>query len=83
MTPFTPPTPLIGPHKPTPIRKIVRSRLRGEERIMDRHIEYLKEHPEDMEWLKRKLRPRFYDNLLAQIEARPREKEEDEKESAQ
>ena len=50
---------------------------------MDRHIEYLKEHPEDMEWLKRKLRPRFYDNLLAQIEARPREKEEDEKETAE
>ena len=48
---------------------------------MDRHIEYLKEHPEDMEWLKRKLRSRFYDNLLAQIEARPREKEEDEKET--
>lgn len=50
---------------------------------MDRHIEYLKEHPEDMEWLKRKLRPRFYDNLLAQIEARPRENEENEKETAE
>lgn len=50
---------------------------------MDRHIEYLKEHPEDMEWLKRKLRPRFYDNLLAQIEARPRENDEDEKETAE
>ena len=61
----------------------MRRRLRGEERIMDRHIEYLKEHPEDMEWLKRKLRSRFYDNLLAQIEARPRENEEDEKETAE
>lgn len=34
-----------------------------------------------MEWLKRKLRPGFYESLLAQIGARPREIEENARES--
>lgn len=78
--PFTPrPQSPVEPREPEPVRESVRYRLRATEWIPTRELDYLKEHPEDMEWLKRKVRPRFYANLLAQIEARPREDEEDQK----
>ncbi|BCS23937.1 uncharacterized protein APUU_40381A [Aspergillus puulaauensis] len=82
-TPFMTPPPSSEPAKPYPVRKMVRSMLRSVERVPDWHLQYITGHPEDMEWLKRKLRPRFYENLLAQIEARPREKEEDAKEASE
>ncbi|KAH8698362.1 hypothetical protein BGW36DRAFT_144683 [Talaromyces proteolyticus] len=59
------------------IRHIVKRRLRRMQRIPDRELEYMKEHPEDMEWLEKKVKPRFWSDFLAQIESRPKEKEEE------
>ncbi|KAH8425902.1 uncharacterized protein LDX57_003643 [Aspergillus melleus] len=75
--PFTP-GPYVPREKP-PIRRVVRRRLREAQRIPDEELEYMQQHPEDMEWLERKVKPRFWANFLAQIEARPREKEEEER----
>ncbi|KAJ5180069.1 hypothetical protein N7492_003279 [Penicillium capsulatum] len=75
--PFTP-----GPYLPRekqPIRRRVRRKLREAQRIPDEELEYMQRHPEDMEWLERKVKPRFWENFLAQIEARPKEKEEEER----
>lgn len=72
--PFTEPPP--GPYKRDPIREIVRIRLRKDMKIPAREIKYMKEHPEDMEWLERKVKPRFWSNFLAQIESLPKEEEE-------
>ncbi|KAL3478060.1 hypothetical protein BJX99DRAFT_256828 [Aspergillus californicus] len=79
--PFTRPPPSGVPRvrEPEPVRKSVRGRLRATERIPDHELVHLKEHPEDMEWLKRKLRPRFYARLVSEMESRL--KEDDEMES--
>ncbi|RDW93707.1 uncharacterized protein DSM5745_01029 [Aspergillus mulundensis] len=79
-TPFTP-RPRSPGRKERPVKKRVRDMLRAAERVPDAQLEYIQQHPEDMEWLKQKLRPRFYANLLAQIEARPGEREEDERDA--
>lgn len=79
--PFTEPPP--KPPKERPIRDSVRSKLRKDKRINDSELEYMKEHPEDMEWLERKVKPRFWSNFLAQIKSRPREKEEEERRKAE
>ncbi|RDW93706.1 uncharacterized protein DSM5745_01028 [Aspergillus mulundensis] len=73
-----------GEDKPS-VREMVRMRLRGLERVPNSELEYVRSHPEDMEWLKRKLRPRFYESLLKQIEDREMEMEMDhgEKESGE
>ena len=60
-----------------PIRRRVRGRLREAQRIPDEELEYMQQHPEDMEWLERKVKPRFWENFLAQIEVRPEKKEEE------
>lgn len=40
----------------------------------------MQQHPEGMEWLERKVKPRFWENFLTQIEVRPKEKEREEEE---
>ncbi|KAI9925862.1 hypothetical protein MW887_005668 [Aspergillus wentii] len=72
--PFTP-----GPDEPyekPPVPRTVRRRLRKAQAIPNRELEHLMVHPEDMEWLERKVKPRFWANLLGQIERRRKEKEE-------
>lgn len=49
---------------------------------MDKDLEYMKEHPGDMEWLQRKVKPRFWKEFLTQMESRPKEREEEEKRRA-
>ncbi|KAE8146783.1 hypothetical protein BDV25DRAFT_169609 [Aspergillus avenaceus] len=75
--PFTPRR--REPRERPPVRDIVRGRLRRTQHIRDRDIEHLKQHPEDMEWLQRKLKPRLWAKLLDQIESQPRRKEEEQK----
>jgi hypothetical protein len=75
--PFT--LPPWEPYEKPPIRETVRKRLRRVQTIPDKELEYMKEHPEDMEWLEKKVKPRFWSNFLAQIESRPRENEEQER----
>ncbi|KAE8155066.1 hypothetical protein BDV25DRAFT_126215 [Aspergillus avenaceus] len=51
-----------------PVREKIRFKLRGAARINDMDVDWLEHHREDMEWLRGKLRPRFWDQLLVQIE---------------
>lgn len=74
--PFTEPPLDPESYERPPIRKIVRTRLRKDMRVPDSELVYMKEHPEDMEWLEKKVKPRFWANFLAQIESRPKEREE-------
>ncbi|PWY78984.1 hypothetical protein BO83DRAFT_406610 [Aspergillus eucalypticola CBS 122712] len=63
--PFTP-----APYKPSekpPVRDIVRRRLRSARRIPVRELDHMRDHPEDMEWLDRKVKPRFWTNFLEQL----------------
>ncbi|GKZ31581.1 hypothetical protein AbraIFM66950_000156 [Aspergillus brasiliensis] len=63
--PFTP-----APYEPSekpPIRDIVRRRLRSARKIPVRELDYMRDHPEDMEWLERKVKPRFWSNFLEQL----------------
>lgn len=68
--PFTVTRSASGPWERPPVREIVRMRLRKAQRVSDAEVEYMVQHPKDMEWLERKVRPRFWANFLAQIEAR-------------
>ncbi|GLB07391.1 hypothetical protein AtubIFM57258_002725 [Aspergillus tubingensis] len=64
--PFTP-----APYEPSekpPVRDIVRRRLRSARRIPVRELDHMRDHPEDMEWLERKVRPRFWTNFLEQLQ---------------
>ncbi|KAL4911116.1 hypothetical protein BDW74DRAFT_142470 [Aspergillus multicolor] len=87
-TPFTPkPRSKSGQskeeeEKEPSARDMVRMRLRGLEKVPNREPEHVKSHPEDMKWLKGKLRPRFYESLLKQIEARELEKSNEEQQSS-
>ncbi|PYH66919.1 uncharacterized protein BO88DRAFT_427512 [Aspergillus vadensis CBS 113365] len=64
--PFTP-----APYEPSekpPVRDIVRRRLRSARRIPVRELDHMRDHPEDMEWLERKVRPRFWTKFLEQLQ---------------
>lgn len=58
-----------------PMRDIVRRRLRKAQFLSKRELDYMAEHPEDQEWLERKLKPRFWANFLEQMEKRAKERE--------
>ncbi|GLB11179.1 hypothetical protein AtubIFM57258_007599 [Aspergillus tubingensis] len=58
-----------------PMRDIVRRRLRKAQFLSKRELDYMAEHPEDQEWLERKLKPRFWANFLEQMGKRAKEKE--------
>ncbi|GAT30939.1 hypothetical protein RIB2604_03701480 [Aspergillus luchuensis] len=63
--PFTP-----APYEPSekpPVRDIVRRMLRSARRIPVRELDHMRDHPEDMEWLERKVKPRFWTNFLEQL----------------
>ena len=47
----------------------MRRRLREAQRIPDYEMEYMRAHPEEMEWLQRKVKPRFWESFVAQMEA--------------
>ncbi|GKZ32819.1 hypothetical protein AbraIFM66950_002452 [Aspergillus brasiliensis] len=55
-----------------PIRDIVRRRLRKAQFLSRRELDYMAGHPEDQEWLRREVKPRFWANFLEQIERRGR-----------
>ncbi|GKZ26313.1 hypothetical protein AbraIFM66951_002255 [Aspergillus brasiliensis] len=64
-----------------PMRDIVRRRLRKAQFLSRRELDYMAMHPEDQEWLRRKVKPRFWTNFLEQMERRGRqEKKENEEE---
>lgn len=65
--PFTPQRGKVR-EKP-PIRESVRGWLRSAAKVPTHELEYMKDHPEDMDWLQRKLRPRFWANFVHQMEA--------------
>lgn len=65
--PFTPQHGKVR-EKP-PIRESVRGWLRSAAKVPAHELEYIKDHPEDMDWLQRKLRPRFWANFVQQMEA--------------
>lgn len=55
--------------KEYPIRESVRDWLRCAAQVPARELEYMKDHPEDMDWLQRKVRPRFWANFAKQMVA--------------
>ncbi|KAB8266998.1 hypothetical protein BDV30DRAFT_55589 [Aspergillus minisclerotigenes] len=63
--------------KKRPIREIVRIRLCKAQIIPKKELDYMKEHPEDMEWLERKVKPRFWSQFLAQLNSHYQAKEEE------
>lgn len=52
--------------KERPIRKVIKYRLHCLESIPVPEIEYVREHPEDIEWLKTHLRPRLWRTFISQ-----------------
>ncbi|PWY87973.1 hypothetical protein BO94DRAFT_534977 [Aspergillus sclerotioniger CBS 115572] len=52
----------------TPVQRIVRRRLRKAQFIPLEELEYMRDHPEEMEWLERKVKPRFWGKFLEQLE---------------
>lgn len=78
--PFTP-KPSESRERP-PIPVIVRKRLRSGQKILGKELRYMAEHPEDMEWLKTKVRPRFWSSFLDQMD-NIEEKEAEEKKIAE
>lgn len=65
--PFTPQPGKV--REKLPIRESVRGWLRSVAKVPVHELEYMKDHPEDMDWLQRKLRPRFWANFTQQMEA--------------
>lgn len=59
------------------MRDIVRRRLRKAQFLSRRELDYMAEHPEDQEWLQRKVKPRFWANFLEQMERRGKQNEDD------
>lgn len=57
-------TPRTG--QPTPMREKIRSSLRLKENIFYEYLEHLKDHPEDVKWLKDNLEPKFWSRLEAE-----------------
>ena len=60
-----------APYEPSeklPVRDIVRRRLRSAQRIPVRELDHIRDRPEDMEWLERKVRPRFWTNFMEQLQ---------------
>ncbi|KAF2785783.1 hypothetical protein K505DRAFT_290765 [Melanomma pulvis-pyrius CBS 109.77] len=52
-----------------PIRRLVKSRLHYEEYIKRSETDYMREHPEDIMWLKAHLRPRLWRTFVAAMNA--------------
>lgn len=52
-----------------PIPKLIKSRLYCEEYIPISEMDYMREHPEDVKWLKDHLRPRLWTKFVAQMNA--------------
>ena len=59
--PFTeePPDPSKKREKP-PVRKLVKSMLYCDEHIPPEELQYMRDHPEELEWLKSNVRPRLW-----------------------
>ncbi|KAK6838761.1 hypothetical protein RU639_000378 [Aspergillus parasiticus] len=60
-----------------PVRETVRTRLRRAQGIPMEELHYMKEHPEDMAWLERKVKPGFWSQFLAQLNSHYKAKEEE------
>ncbi|RJE25272.1 hypothetical protein PHISCL_02422 [Aspergillus sclerotialis] len=54
--------------EPPPIRRLVKSRLYSEQSIPESDLDYMREHPEDREWLKTHVRPRFCEEVCGRTE---------------
>lgn len=55
--------------EPLPLRKSVKLKLHCDEDILTSEMDYIREHPEDVEWLEANLRPRFWRKLLTEVNA--------------
>lgn len=56
--------------EPRPIRRLIKSRLYDDSGLPNEEIEYMREHPEDLEWLKAHVRPRIWRKFVAVANAR-------------
>jgi len=52
-----------------PIRKLIKSRLYCDDNIPTSELDYMREHPEDLEWLKAHIRPRFRQKCVTEVNA--------------
>jgi hypothetical protein len=50
-----------------PIREIVKSRLYCDDNLPNSNMEFMREHPEDMQWLKTHVRPRFWRKFVSEM----------------
>ncbi|KND87594.1 hypothetical protein TOPH_07718 [Tolypocladium ophioglossoides CBS 100239] len=54
----------------TPIRRLIKESLYCDEDISSTDLDYMREHPEDLQWLKGHIRPRFWRKFIAMLNAR-------------
>jgi hypothetical protein len=52
------------------MRKLVKSRLYCDENLDVLEMNYMRDHPEDLEWLKAHVRPRFWRKFVERINAK-------------
>ncbi|KAF2105731.1 hypothetical protein BDV96DRAFT_655306 [Lophiotrema nucula] len=52
-----------------PIPRLVKSRLAYEENLRSSEMDYMREHPEDAQWLKAHVRPRLWRRFVAEMNA--------------
>jgi hypothetical protein len=51
------------------MRKVVKLRLHCEDNLSTSELHYMREHPEDMKWLKAHIRPRLWRKFVAAMNA--------------
>ncbi|KAK2865076.1 hypothetical protein FQN49_003936 [Arthroderma sp. PD_2] len=56
--------------EPRPVRKNIKYRLYSDDGIPTEELKYIRDHPEDMQWLKENMRPRFWEKFLAVYNSR-------------
>lgn len=50
-----------------PIRNLVKSKLYCDDNLPTSEMDYMRGHPEDMEWLKAHVKPRFWRKFVTEV----------------
>lgn len=53
-----------------PVRKIIKSKLYSEDNLSDSDLVHMRGHPEDLQWLKTHVRPRFWSKFVSVANSR-------------
>ena len=53
--------------KEYPIREIIKAKLSSESPLNDIELNHMRNHAEDRDWLRARLRPRFWQKLVSEV----------------